>query len=70
MLDDYLDQIAKVQLLTGEALPEGVKFWGVSPLGSDLLWFGLTRRDAPLEVEREFHVPHSAISRIEIMRKS
>lgn len=69
MLDDYLDQPARVQLLTGETLPEGVKFWGQSPLGTDLLWFGLSRKDAPLEVEREFHIPSSAIAKIELIRK-
>lgn len=69
MLDDYLDQPARVQLLTGETLPEGVKFWGQSPLGTDLLWFGQNRRDAPLEVEREFHIPVTAIAKIELLRK-
>lgn len=69
MLDDYLDQPAKVQLLTGEMLPEGIRFWGLSPLGQELLWFGVPRASSPLEAEREFHVPASAIAKIEIMRK-
>ncbi|HYE79167.1 MAG TPA: hypothetical protein VEI97_14385 [bacterium] len=70
MLDDYLDQPARVRLLTGEMLPEGVKFWGQSPLGGAMLWFGVSRRDAPLEVEQEFHVPASSIAQLEIIRKS
>ena len=69
MLDDYLDQPAKVQLLTGEVLPEGIKFWGQSPLGGDLLWFAIPRADSPLEVEHEFHIPISAIAKVSMTRK-
>lgn len=69
MLDDYLDQPAKVQLLTGELLPEGVRFWGHSPLGQELLWFGKNRKDTT-EVECEFHVPYTAVAKIEVMRKN
>ena len=69
MLDDYLDQPAKVQLLTGEVLPDGIKFWGSSPLGDGLLWFAIPRADSPLETEQEFHVPSSAIAKITMTRK-
>ncbi|MEO7994507.1 MAG: hypothetical protein ABI743_08910 [bacterium] len=69
MLDDYLDQPVRVQLLTGEALPDGLRFWGDSPIGHGLLWFGANRPESPLEVDREFHIPATAIAKLELLRK-
>ena len=70
MLDDYLDQPASVKLLTGEELPEGVKFWGTSPLSTDMLWFGSNREGQPLEVEQEFHIPASSIAVMRLRRRT
>jgi len=62
MLDDYLDKPAIVKLVTGEDLPEGVRFYGFSSLSQTMLWFGQPRASNPHEPETEFHVPISSIA--------
>ena len=68
MLDDYLDKPATVKLVTGENLPDGVRFYGFSTLSQTMLWFGKPRPSNPLEPETEYHVPISSIAMLEIKK--
>jgi len=62
MLDDYLDKPATVKLVTGETLPDGVRFYGTSSLNQDMFWFAIPRPSNPIEHEKEFHVPMTSIA--------
>ena len=68
MLDEYLNRPMIVKLVTGEKLPEDVRFYGTSPLNSEMLWFVIPRPSNPLETEREFHVPVSSIALLELAK--
>ncbi|MBU1023344.1 hypothetical protein KKB99_03555 [bacterium] len=68
MLDEYLNKRVTVKLVTGETLPEGVRFYGVSSINPDMLWFVIPRQSNPIENEREFHVPVSSITMMELSK--
>lgn len=68
MLDDYLDKPVIVKLVTGENLPDGVRFYGYSSLNQQMLWFAVPRPSNPLEHETEFHVPITSIA-LMVIRK-
>jgi hypothetical protein len=61
MEEDYLNRNCTVRLVTGEELPENICYWGKSPLGEDLIWFGVPKAGQVLETELEFHVPKYTI---------
>ena len=68
MLDEYLNRPVTVKLVTGETLPEGVRFYGVSSISTEMLWFVIPRPSNPIENETEFHIPVSSISTLEISK--
>ncbi len=62
----YLDKPVAVKLITGETLPDGIRFWGKSSIGEDLIWFGIPKAGEVHKTEVEFHVPRSSIAFIRI----
>ena len=68
MLDEYLNKLVIVRLVTGETLPDGVRFYGTSSFSTEMLWFVIPRASAPTESEKEFHVPITAIAVLELAR--
>jgi len=62
----YLDRPVHVKLVTGETLPEGIRFWGNSGFSEDLLWFGIPKSDEIHKTEVEFHIPRTSIAYIRI----
>lgn len=68
MLDEYLDKPVGVKLVTGEALPDGVRFYGVSSFSTEMLWFVIPRESNPAESEKEFHVPVTSIAVMELVK--
>jgi len=64
--NSYLDRQVAVKLITGETLPEGVRFWGKSTVGEEILWFGIPRADEVHKTDVEFHVPVSSIAYIRL----
>lgn len=68
MLDEYLNKPVTVKLVTGESLPDGVRFYGVSSINTEMLWFVIPRPSNPIENEKEFHVPVTSITVLEIAK--
>ena len=64
MEEDYHNRNCIVKLVTGEELPENILYWGKSPLGEDLIWFGVPKAGVVHETELEFHVPKYTIASI------
>jgi len=64
MEQDYLNRQCIVKLVTGEELGGGICYWGKSPLGEDVLWFGVPKTGQVLETEIEFHIPKYTITSI------
>ncbi len=62
--NSYLDRLAAVKLITGETLPDGIRFWGKSTIGEEILWFGIAKADEVHKTEVEFHIPKSSIAYI------
>jgi hypothetical protein len=60
----YLDKAVHVKLITGETLPDGIRYWGNSAICEDVLWFGIPKPDEVHKSEVEFHVPKSSIAYI------
>jgi hypothetical protein len=68
MLDDYLNKNVSVKLVTGDVLPANVRFYGTSPLNSEMLWFVIPRPSNPIESEREYHIPVTSIVSMEFAK--
>ncbi len=68
MLDEYLNRPVTVKLVTGEVLPDGIRFYGLSSFGAEMLWFVIPRESNPAESEKEFHVPITSIAVMELMK--
>lgn len=68
MLDEYLNRPVTVKLVTGETLPDGIRFYGISSFSSEMLWFVIPRPSNPAESEREYHVPITAIAVLELAK--
>ena len=62
----YLDREVSVKLITGENLPEGIRFWGKSSISEDILWFGIPKPGELHKTDLEFHVPRSSIAYIHL----
>ncbi len=68
MLDEYLNKPVTVKLVTGDVLPDGIRFYGISSLSTEMLWFVIPRASNPVESEKEFHVPVSSIAMLELAK--
>lgn len=66
MESQYLNKQVSVRLITGEILPDGVLFWGMSSLGEDILWFGIPKSGEVHKTEVEFHIPRSSIAYVRL----
>ena len=64
--NSYLDRQVAVKLITGETLPDGIRFWGKSSMSEDILWFGIPKPDEVHKTDVEFHVPKSSIAYIRL----
>jgi len=64
--NSYLDRAVSVKLITGETLPDGIRFWGKSTMSEDILWFGIPKADEIHKTDVEFHVPKSSIAYIRL----
>lgn len=64
--NSYLDRAVTVKLITGENLPEGIRFWGKSTMGEEILWFGIPKPDEIHKTDVEFHVPKSSVAYIRL----
>jgi hypothetical protein len=64
MEQDYLNRKCLVKLVTGEELPNDVCYWGKSPMGEDILWFGVPKEGQVLETKFEYHIPKYTIASI------
>ena len=64
--NSYLDRAVSVKLITGETLPDGIRFWGKSSMGEDILWFGIPKPGEIHKTDVEFHVPMSSIAYVRL----
>ncbi len=68
MLEEYLNRPVTVKLVTGDVLPDGVRFYGMSSFSAEMLWFVIPRESNPSENEKEFHIPISSIAVMELAK--
>lgn len=64
MYSKYEGKQVHVKLITGEALPDDVSFWGESDLTLEFLRFGIPKSDEVHATDVEYHVPKSSIAYI------